>query len=320
MISDNGKRDIVINNLDVCFQVEGGNIQAVDQANIRFKWGQTTGIIGETGSGKSVLGLSILGLLQSNAFVSGDIFYNEYNLTKLSEKELGKIRSKEISLVAQNPAISLNPSMKIGKQIAEAMPKISLKMKEKERQEIINLLQSFGFEEPEKIINTYPYTLSGGMAQRVLTAIAVAAKPSWIIADEPTKGLDPIIRGQVRDIFQTAWQEFNASTIVITHDLLLAHSLCDFIIVMYAGKILETGNAKDFFEKPLHPYSRGLLESLPSRGMNPMKGFSPAFTSLPKGCVFHPRCPVVMDICEKIPPAIVSVGEGSVSCHRYNKD
>lgn len=310
---------IIIDNLSVKFPTKHGYVCAVDNQSLKIPQGKITGIIGETGSGKSVLGLSILRLLQSNPEISGKIYLGEKDLTTMTNKEISKIRGKEIALVAQNPATSLNPSIIAGKQIAQVYQLANFNKKES-KAKTLELLKMFGFENPEKIYNAYPFTLSGGMRQRILTAIAIAAEPQWIIADEPTKGLDAILRNQVYDLFRKVHTDFNVSFLIITHDLLLARKLCDNILVMYCGCILEENTAENIFNNPQHPYTKGLIKSLPNNGMVPMKGFSPAFTDLPTGCVFNPRCPNTTDLCQSLKPTLNDYQEGKVSCHGFVAD
>ena len=306
--------ELKIQDLCVRFSTPSGEIPAVNHVSLTFSPDTVTGIIGETGSGKSVLGLSILGLLQSNAAVSGKIFLGERELTALSQRELCQVRGRDIALVAQNPATSLNPSLRVGRQIEEVF-RLRGENRAQRRAHTLELLRSMAFSDPERVARSYPFELSGGQCQRALTAIAVAARPRWLIADEPTKGLDAVVRNQVYDNFRTVREQYRAGFLVITHDLLLARKFCDRIVVMYCGRVLETNTARELFEHPRHPYTQGLIASLPHLGMRPMAGFSPAFTHQPAGCVFHPRCPHAQERCRLEEPGELCLGEGRVACH-----
>ena len=306
--------DISIRDLCVTFSTSSSAIPAVNHADLTFSQNRVTGIIGETGSGKSVLGLSILGLLQSNASVSGQIFLGERELTALTERELCAVRGREIALVAQNPGTSLNPSLRVGRQIQEVF-RLAGECRADSRRHTLELLGQMAFSDPERVARAFPFELSGGMRQRALTAIAVAARPHWLIADEPTKGLDAVVRNQVYDTFRMVREQYHTGLIVITHDLLLARKLCDDIVVMYCGRVLETGPAQSLFAQPTHPYTKGLIASLPHLGMHPMPGFSPAFTDQPPGCVFHPRCPHAQARCRAEEPGLMAQEEGMVRCY-----
>jgi len=233
----------------------------------------------------------------------------------LPEEELRKIRGKEIALIPQNPATSLNPVLKVGIQIAEPM-EIHLGIDRKTAmQRVVNLLNYFDINPAEKRINEYPHQYSGGMKQRALVAMGTSTKPKLIIADEPTKGVDVTKKLRVVELFRRTKESNKLSLLIITHDLPFAEKLADRIAVMYCGQIVETCDAKTFFEEPLHPYSKALLDSLPSRGLKPIKGYSPSMVNPPKGCRFHPRCEYATSKCLEEPPPIAN-GNG-VRCWLY---
>ena len=306
--------DISVKDLCVSFSTASGPIPAVNHVSLAFNQQEITGIIGETGSGKSVLGLSILGLLQSNAAVEGKIFLGDRELTAMTERQRCAVRGREIALVAQNPATSLNPGIRVGKQIGEVF-RLAGESRRDSRKHTLELLRQLEFSDPERTASSYPHELSGGMCQRILTAIALAARPQWIVADEPTKGLDAVVRSQVYDTFCMVRDRYEAGMILITHDLLLAKKLCSRIVVMYCGRVLETGTAEQIFTAPRHPYTQGMIASLPQLGMKPMEGFSPAFSDQPTGCVFHPRCSYCREICRLEEPPLKTEKDGSVRCY-----
>ncbi len=310
----NETNDIVIRDAVVHFAVSGGTVKAVDHVSVTFPSGQITGLIGESGCGKSVLGLSILGLLPSYAKVSGDIFYRGRNLAKASVKELRALRGREIGLIPQNPADSLNPVRRIGSQLDEALMLVDQNAKSC-RQKAHKLLESFGFDEPDRILRSYPFALSGGMQQRVLCAIGISCSPRWVLADEPTKGLDQALREQVYETLSTVKQQGVDGMLVITHDLTLTKKLCDCVSVMYGGEILEMG--KDVLDTPLHPYTRAFVSSLPENGLNPMAGAPPAPGDIFTGCKFAPRCSQCGDRCRVERPDAYRHGERMVRCFLY---
>lgn len=253
--------NIVIKNLTVSFPNKKSIITVLNNVSTSFERGKITAIIGESGCGKSILAMSILNLLPNNAIVKGDIFYNRNNLVNLDKYEINKIRGKKIALIPQNPSDALNPVIKIGRQIKEVLKEIKNK-----NFKVRLLLKSVGFFNPEIIIKKYPFELSGGMQQRVVSLFGIGAKPEWIIADEPTKGLDSILRNQIYEFFLKI-KEDKSSMIIITHDISLAIKIADNIVVMYKGEIVEEGNSKKIYKEPKHKYTKILLNSLPSKGM-----------------------------------------------------
>ena len=309
--------DIEIKNLRVYFETVNGPVYAVNDLNTTFHAGRICGIIGESGSGKSVMGMSILKLLPNTAKVSGECWFGDQELYSMPLKELRKIRGNEIGLIPQNPNASLNPVIKLRKQISEAVlvhRKISRKEAVKESQK---LLSQFGFEDPEQILSQYSFQMSGGMNQRLVSALGLACHPGWVIADEPTKGLDAVIRNQVFRVLRQIHEQYHSSMIVITHDLHLARQLCDDIRVLYKGQIIEQGTSQQVMEDPRHPYTAGLIHSLPDRGMIPIPQPDPE-KETHQGCPFYARCPRATERCGREVPGDFSLDTGrKVRCFLY---
>lgn len=290
--------DIQIQDLSVRFDTPRGYVYAVQAVNTTFPFGQITGMIGESGSGKSVMAMSILQLLSDSAQVTGQCHYGHLDLYALPESALERIRGKEIGLIPQNPTASINPMMKLKKQLMEPLLHHKLASKEEAQQIVYGLLREFGFEEPEKIGNRYAFELSGGMNQRVISAHGLVCNPPWIIADEPTKGLDSLMRNQVYRVLKQIHQSHGCGMLVITHDLLLAQRLCQRLCVTYSGQILEQGGCQAIFDQPLHPYTKALLEAQPHKGMHPI----PPASTVPgasdsSSCPFYPRCSQASQHC-----------------------
>ena len=306
--------DINIRGVVVHFHVPSGIVRAVDNVSALFDKGKITGIIGESGCGKSVLGLSILGLVPPYAAVSGEIIFDGENLMTASKQRMRVLRGREIGLIPQSPSDSLNPARTIGSQLTEALSLI-----EKDRklrcERAVQLLYEFGFDDPKRILRSYPFELSGGMQQRALCAIGVCCAPRWILADEPTKGLDRQLCGQVTDTL-LGLKDFGVeSMLVITHDLELARSLCDVIAVMYGGEIVEMG--PNLLSTPHHPYTKAFLRSLPDNGLHPMKGAPLSPSDAFPGCKFSARCPDCTTYCLENHPDPYSSGDGMVRCFLY---
>jgi oligopeptide/dipeptide ABC transporter ATP-binding protein len=287
-----------IRDLAVQFATEDGIVQAVDGITYDVYPGETLGIVGESGSGKSVSTMSILGLIPQppGKIVRGEALFNGRDLLKMSKKELRHVRGSEVSMVFQDPMTSLNPVLKVGYQIGEAIKTHHPEMKDdaiKERG--IGLLRLVGVPTPERRYEQYPHEFSGGMRQRAMIAMAISNSPQLLIADEPTTALDVTIQAQILEVLKKAQEETHAATILITHDLGLVAELAERVIVMYAGKIVEYGDVHTIFESPRHPYTVGLMDSLPRIGVDedwlrPIPGQPPSLISRPPGCPFHPRC------------------------------
>lgn len=309
--------NIEIRNLSVCFETPNGSVRAVHDLSTTFYAGRISGIIGESGSGKSIMGMSILQLLPNTAKVSGSCRFGAHELYSMSPKQLRQIRGAMIGLIPQNPNASLNPVMKIKDQIIEAVLTHGHRNRKKAAQHAADLLRQFGFQTPESILNQYAFQMSGGMNQRLVSVLGLACQPGWIIADEPTKGLDAVVRNQVYTVLRKIHLQYESSMIVITHDLELAHHLCDDIRVLYQGQLVEQGPAKLVMEQPLHPYTAGLLHAMPRHGMIPIPAPDPARTTQ-NGCVFYPRCSKADARCAQQQPAEVSLPpDRKVRCFLY---
>ena len=285
-----------IKNLFISFKTPEGIVKAVNDVSFSIKKNESLAIVGESGSGKTQLAFSILGLLVKNADVSGNINYENNNLLSLNEYELNKIRSKKISIIFQDPMTSLNPYMKIKKQLNEILINHDGLTNDQATKESLRILDAVKIKDPKKTINSYPHELSGGMRQRVMIAMSILCKPEIIIADEPTTSLDVTVQSQIMDLFNDIKKEFNSSIILITHNIGIVQNTCSKIMVMYGGKIMEFGNTNKIFKKPLHPYTRGLLETVPRINENyetlkTIKGNPINMINPPTGCVFRTRCP-----------------------------
>ncbi len=287
-----------IKNLAVEFKTDDGIVHAVDDITYDVFPGETLGIVGESGSGKSVSTLSILGLIPQppGRIVSGTAMFKGKDLLKMKKKELRKFRGDELAMVFQDPMTSLNPVLKIGYQLGEAIkthyPKES---DNKVKERVVGLLRLVGVPNPESRYEQYPHEFSGGMRQRAMIAMSIANSPSLLIADEPTTALDVTIQAQVLEVLKTVQQETNAATILITHDLGIVAELCERVLVMYAGRIVESGDVHTIFQSPRHPYTIGLMDSLPKltedeEWLRPIPGSPPSLINRPTGCAFHPRC------------------------------
>ncbi|MCW3133270.1 MAG: ABC transporter ATP-binding protein [Methanophagales archaeon] len=307
---------LAITHLKVHFPTEDGVVKAVNTIDLEIANAERLGLIGETGCGKTVLGMSIIRLLQPSTRIEGEIMYKGKDLLKLSEEEMRKIRGKEIAMILQNPTTSLNPVLKVGDQIAEAIQVHQGLDKRAAREKAVEILESVKIPSPEKRANEYPHEFSGGMKERAMIAMGLACNPSLIIADEPTKGLDVTIKMQIVKLMKKVTAR--KSMLFITHDLGAAADICDNIAVMYAGELVEYAKTEDIFKTPLHPYTQGFLNSLPDRGLKPIRGMSPSLIDLPNGCRFHPRCDHASAKCKIEHPEMVEIETGhSVRCLLY---
>ncbi|MEA1906990.1 MAG: ABC transporter ATP-binding protein [Euryarchaeota archaeon] len=290
------------------FPTPDGIVRAVDTITLSIMENETFGVIGETGCGKTVLGLSVMRLLPPTATVTGKIRYAGRNLLEVSEAEMRAVRGEEIAMILQNPTTSLNPVIRVGEQIAEAIRLHQGLNKRAAKEKAVEMLDAVKIPSPAGRANEYPHEFSGGMKQRVMIAMGLACDPPLIIADEPTKGLDVTIKAQIVELIQKVTEE--KAMLLITHDLGVARELCDRIALMYAGELVEYATTGEIFGDPLHPYTRGFLGSLPDRGLVPIPGISPSLIDLPDGCRFHPRCKYATDVCRQKHPEMVEVADG----------
>jgi peptide/nickel transport system ATP-binding protein len=304
-----------INHLHVSYHNRQGELKACHDINLKITKGMTLGLIGETGCGKSTLALSVLRLLPSNTSLSGEILFQGQNLLYLNKEEMRQLRGKEIALIPQSSGTCLNPVLQIGKQLEETLKLHQNIPSSRAWQKAVNMLQHLKLPDARRRIKHYPHQLSGGMKQRVLAALGMAGNPSLLIADEPTKGLDAVARYQVTDILRQLGHITGAGTLLITHDLKLAHHLCDWIAVMYAGEIVEQGPAAEVLQQPLHPYTAALLASLPGKELQPIPGNSPDLLAPPPGCCFHPRCSRAQTVCSLKRPILQECSERQVRCN-----
>ncbi|MCY0901981.1 MAG: ABC transporter ATP-binding protein [Firmicutes bacterium] len=304
-----------VKNLKTSFLTANGYLPAIDDVSFHVDRGETLGIVGESGCGKSVTSLSVMQLLSANGKIQeGTIAFNGRNLVGLSDGQMRKIRGKDIAMIFQEPMSSLNPVHKIGKQIAESLKiHTNLSLGDGKRR-AIELLNLVGIPRAEQIVDEYPHRLSGGMRQRVMIAIAMACDPQLLIADEPTTALDVTIQAQILDLMRRLKQERQMGIMLITHDLGVVAEMCDRVVVMYAGKVVEQGAVRDIFRNPSHPYTIGLLNSIPKlkerqERLDSIPGTVPSIELMPAGCRFAARCPHATTRCVTAEPGLLPVSE-----------
>ncbi len=316
-----------IKNLVTTFHTGEGELRAVDGVTFDVREGETVGLVGESGCGKSVTSLSVLRLIPSppGKITAGEIVFQGQNLVRLSEKEMRKLRGNAISMIFQEPMTSLNPVYDVGSQIVEAIRLHQKKSRGDARKRAVELLGLVGIPSPETNAGAYPHELSGGMRQRVMIAMALACEPKLLIADEPTTALDVTIQAQILELLKKLQARLKMSVLLITHDLGVIAEYTDRVVVMYAGRVVERAPVKDLFAHPMHPYTKGLLGSIPrigetlgeKRRLPTIEGIVPSLLDLPKGCRFADRCSMVIDICrEKEPDLRPMAPERFSRCHR----
>jgi oligopeptide/dipeptide ABC transporter ATP-binding protein len=316
-----------VKNLTTQFNIEKSYFSAVDNISFHVDKGETVCIVGESGCGKSITALSIMGLIATppGRIAEGEIILEEKNLVTLSKKEMLNIRGKEISMIFQEPMTSLNPVFTIGKQVAEVFLNHTDMSKREAAKSAIEMLRRVGISDSQERAKEYPHQLSGGMRQRVMIAIALACNPKLLIADEPTTALDVTIQAQILDLMKKLKSTYGSSIILITHDLGVVAELADRVVVMYAGSIVEVADVFSLFEEPRHPYTEALLKSIPrieteEKYLAVTKGSIPSPDSIPDGCKFHSRCSYATEKCLKERPPLIDAGNGHLSACWYTND
>jgi oligopeptide/dipeptide ABC transporter ATP-binding protein len=306
---------LAVQNLTTIFDVPGKPVVPVDDVSFEIHKGETLGLVGESGSGKSVTAFSIVQLLQAPGRVAaGRVLFQGKDLLSASEQEVRRVRGAGIGLIFQEPMAALNPVMRVGDHIAEALMVHGLARKHEAHQRAIELLRAVRIADADKRVDDYPHQLSGGMRQRVMIAIALACRPPLVIADEPTTALDVTVQAQILELLRDMKTQFDVSLLLITHDLGVIAETADRVAVMYTGRIVEDGAVRDIFRRPLHPYTQGLLASIPGgesgSRLRAIEGTVPSLAALPPGCSFAPRCPYRMEVCTTAVPALVEIEPG----------
>ncbi len=316
-----------VENLKTYFSTDDGIVKAVDGVSFTLSRGETLGIVGESGCGKSVMNLSIMRLIPSppGKIVDGNLFFHGESILAMSEDELRALRGNKISMIFQDPMTSLNPFLRISTQLVETLRLHQGFSRSEAYKKAIQMLKMVGIPSPEKRIDAYPHQFSGGMRQRVMIAMALSCNPEILIADEPTTALDVTIQAQILEIVKDLTIKLSTAVILITHDLGVVSGMCDKICVMYAGRIVERASTDDLFKDPKHPYTRGLIRSVPrldkatKERLYSIPGAPPSLINIPECCPYHPRCEYAMDICSRQYPDETDLGKGHrVCCWLYN--
>ena len=315
-----GEKLLDVKNLKTYFFTDEGIAKAVDDISFDINYGETVGLVGESGCGKSVTSLSIMRLLKAHT-LEGQILLEGGDLMKMSNAQLAKLRGKDIGMIFQDPMTSLDPVFTIGYQMRETILKHHKMTKAEANELAVSLFTQVGIPDPEATLRRYPHELSGGQRQRVMIAMAMTCDTKLLIADEPTTALDVTIQAQILNLMRKIKEEKGNSILIITHDLGVVAELCDRVIVMYCGKIVESGNVRQIFNDPQHPYTKALLASIPSLELeqdrlSTIHGVVPSITALPTGCRFHPRCEMACDVCKSEYPEMKEVADGHfAACH-----
>ncbi|HDR8070801.1 TPA: ABC transporter ATP-binding protein [Bacillus cereus] len=320
------KAVVELKDLQTYFQTEEGTVKAVNHVSFSVREGETVCVVGESGCGKSVTALSIMGLIaESGSIVGGDILYEGKSLLGMKEKELRSLRGNDIAMIFQEPMTSLNPVFTVGEQIVETLREHELLSKNEAYKKAIELIRKVGIARADEIVHSYPHELSGGMLQRIMIAVALSCNPKLLIADEPTTALDVTIQAQILDLLRQVKEEFKTSILLITHDLGVVAEMADYVVVMYGGKVIEEAPVLEIFQNPKHPYTKGLLKSKPVMGKRIDKLYSipgqvPNLVGLGEFCYFSGRCEHCMEICEKEAPNLnVNDENHKVACWLYEE-
>ncbi|HHT7225610.1 TPA: ABC transporter ATP-binding protein [Bacillus cereus] len=317
---------VELKDLQTHFQTEEGTVKAVNHVSFAVREGETVCVVGESGCGKSVTALSIMGLIaESGSVVGGDILYEGKSLLGMKEKELRSLRGNDIAMIFQEPMTSLNPVFTVGEQIVETLREHELLSKNEAYKKAIELIRKVGIARADEIVHSYPHELSGGMLQRIMIAVALSCNPKLLIADEPTTALDVTIQVQILDLLRQVKEEFKTSILLITHDLGVVAEMADYVVVMYGGKVIEEAPVLEIFQNPKHPYTKGLLKSKPVMGKRIDKLYSipgqvPNLVGLGEFCYFSGRCEHCMEICEKEAPNLnINDENHKVACWLYEE-
>lgn len=322
-----GDTILCVNNLQVDFETPLGIVRAIDGASFDLRAGETLAILGESGSGKSVSAAAIMGLIPTppGRISDGEVLLKDQDLVRMSTREMRKVQGDKIAMVFQDAITSLNPGLTVGYQIAEPLRVKQGLSRTAARKRAIELMERVQIASAAQRVDDYPHQFSGGMSQRVMIAMALALDPEILIADEPTTALDVTVQAQIIDLLQTLQRESGMAIILITHDIGVAAEMADRVAVMYAGRIVESGPVHDILYKPSHPYTIGLMDSIPTlelkfQRLRQIDGAPPVMTAVPKGCAFHPRCGRATDLCHTQRPEVVSISPQHGSACHYAKE
>ena len=326
-MSEENKYILEVKDLHTSFFTDAGEVKAVNGISFNLEPGKTLGIVGESGSGKSVTAYSIMQILaETGKITGGEVRFHGEDITKWNSKQMQKFRGEKCSIIFQDPMTSLNPVFTVGSQLIEAILLHTDKNKKEAWARAVEMLTLVGVNEPESRMKQYPHELSGGMRQRVMIAMALCCNPAMLICDEPTTALDVTIQAQILDLINELKEKTGTSVMMITHDLGVIAEVADDVMVMYAGKVVEHASCDQIFDKPMHPYTDGLMKCIPklddddTKELSVIKGMVPSFDDMPAGCAFCPRCPQAREICRQKMPELVEAEGRKVRCFKYTKE